>query len=187
MRVRMRRWVGFQSRSQRVEPRRAQADSSRSQSSGRAFRVATEERLRFSAAAVFPQAIAFDGNRFNRTAATALLFNYVAPSDSADEKLVDQTGFEPSVSGADAVTDYSGVAARRLPIHNALPMSVRSRSSVDRTDAYRRTGWRSLPPELLFSNRTTLNQLVKTCGTLAVTPEAAGPSPVDPANLLTIS
>jgi hypothetical protein len=34
----------------------------------------------------FPEGIAFDGNRFNRTAATAPLFNYLAPSDNADEE-----------------------------------------------------------------------------------------------------
>ena len=39
----------------------------------------------------FPEGIAFDGNRFNRTAATAPLFNYLAPSESADEKMVSQT------------------------------------------------------------------------------------------------
>jgi hypothetical protein len=38
----------------------------------------------------FPEGIAFDGNRFNRTAATAPLFNYMAPSESGDEKMVDQ-------------------------------------------------------------------------------------------------
>ena len=32
----------------------------------------------------FPEGIAFDGNRFNRTAATAPLFNYLAPSESDD-------------------------------------------------------------------------------------------------------
>ena len=36
----------------------------------------------------FPEGIAFDGNRFNRTAATAPLFKYLAPSESADEKMV---------------------------------------------------------------------------------------------------
>jgi hypothetical protein len=36
----------------------------------------------------FPEGIAFDGNRFNRTAATAPLFNYLAPSESPDEKMV---------------------------------------------------------------------------------------------------
>jgi len=35
-----------------------------------------------------PEGIAFDGNRFNRTAATAPLFNYLAPSETADEKMV---------------------------------------------------------------------------------------------------
>jgi len=34
----------------------------------------------------FPEGIAFDGNRFNRTAITAPLFNYLAPSESADER-----------------------------------------------------------------------------------------------------
>ena len=39
---------------------------------------------------------AFDGNRFNRTAATAPLFNYLAPSESADEKMVSRIGIEPT-------------------------------------------------------------------------------------------
>jgi hypothetical protein len=43
----------------------------------------------------FPEGIAFDGNRFNRTAATAPLFNYLAPSESADEKMVSLVGIEP--------------------------------------------------------------------------------------------
>jgi hypothetical protein len=34
----------------------------------------------------FPEGIAYDGNRFNRTTATAPFFNYLAPSESADEK-----------------------------------------------------------------------------------------------------
>ena len=44
----------------------------------------------------FPEGIAFDGNRFNRTAATAPLFNYLAPSESADEKMVSRVGIEPT-------------------------------------------------------------------------------------------
>jgi hypothetical protein len=36
----------------------------------------------------FPEGIAYDGNRFNRTAATTPLFNYLAPSESAAEKVV---------------------------------------------------------------------------------------------------
>ena len=44
----------------------------------------------------FPEGIAFDGNRFNRTAATAPLFNYLAPSESADERVVSRDGIEPS-------------------------------------------------------------------------------------------
>ena len=39
----------------------------------------------------FPEGIAYDGNRFNRTAVTAPLFSYLAPSESADEKMVSQT------------------------------------------------------------------------------------------------
>ena len=38
----------------------------------------------------FPEGIAYDGDRFNRTAATAPPFNYLAPSESADEKMVTQ-------------------------------------------------------------------------------------------------
>ena len=36
----------------------------------------------------FPEGIAFDGNRFNRTAVTAPLFNYLARSESADVRVV---------------------------------------------------------------------------------------------------
>jgi hypothetical protein len=46
--------------------------------------------------AVFPEGIAHDGNRFNRTAATAPLFNYLAPSEGADEKMVTQGRIEPT-------------------------------------------------------------------------------------------
>ncbi len=43
----------------------------------------------------FPEGIAFDGNRFNRTAITAPFFNYLAPSESADEKMVSREVIEP--------------------------------------------------------------------------------------------
>jgi site-specific DNA recombinase len=43
----------------------------------------------------FPEGIGFDGNRFNRTAATAPFFKYLAPGASADEKMVSRTGIEP--------------------------------------------------------------------------------------------
>jgi hypothetical protein len=33
----------------------------------------------------FPEGVAFDGNRFNRTAAAAPLFKYLAPSECAEE------------------------------------------------------------------------------------------------------
>jgi hypothetical protein len=44
----------------------------------------------------FPEGIAYDGIRFNRTAVTAPLFNYLAPSEGADEKLVSRVGIEPT-------------------------------------------------------------------------------------------
>jgi hypothetical protein len=44
----------------------------------------------------FPEGIAYDGNRFNRTAATAPLFNYLAPDQSAEEILVSRVGIEPT-------------------------------------------------------------------------------------------
>jgi hypothetical protein len=44
----------------------------------------------------FPEGITYDGNRFNRTAVTAPLFNYLVPSDSADERVVSREGIEPS-------------------------------------------------------------------------------------------
>ncbi len=46
----------------------------------------------------FPEGISFDGNRFNRTAVTAPLFNYLAPFESADESLVSPEGIEPSTN-----------------------------------------------------------------------------------------
>ena len=46
----------------------------------------------------FPEGIAYDGNRFNRTAATAPLFNYLAASESADERVVSPEGIEPSTN-----------------------------------------------------------------------------------------
>jgi len=52
----------------------------------------------------FPEGIAFDGNRFNRTAATAPLFNYLAPSESADEKMVSRAGNEPETETATGIS-----------------------------------------------------------------------------------
>ena len=36
----------------------------------------------------FPEGIAYDGTRFNRTAVTAPLFSYLAPTEGADERMV---------------------------------------------------------------------------------------------------
>ncbi len=38
-----------------------------------------------------PEGIAFDGNRFNRTAATAPFFKYLAPGESAEERMVSRS------------------------------------------------------------------------------------------------
>jgi hypothetical protein len=46
----------------------------------------------------FPDGIAFDGNRFVRTAVTAPAFSYWRPIESGNEGLVDQTGIEPVTS-----------------------------------------------------------------------------------------
>ena len=43
----------------------------------------------------FPEGIAYDGNRFNRTAVTAPLFNYLTPDEGADERVVSRGGIEP--------------------------------------------------------------------------------------------
>jgi site-specific DNA recombinase len=43
----------------------------------------------------FPEGIAFDGNRFSRTAVTAPLFKYLATGEQAEESLASPTGFEP--------------------------------------------------------------------------------------------
>jgi hypothetical protein len=43
-----------------------------------------------------PEGIAFDGNRFNRTAASAPFFNYLAPGEKREESLVSRAGIEPA-------------------------------------------------------------------------------------------
>ena len=44
-----------------------------------------------------PEGIAFDGNRFNRTAVTAPFFKYLARGESAEESLVSHAGIEPTM------------------------------------------------------------------------------------------
>jgi hypothetical protein len=58
----------------------------------------------------FPQGIAYDGNRFNRTAATAPLFSHLAPSESAGEKMVSRVGIEPTT--------------RRLRVHGWMSAGI---------------------------------------------------------------
>jgi len=41
----------------------------------------------------FPEGIAYDGNRFNRTAVTAPLFRYLEPDERAESSLASPTGF----------------------------------------------------------------------------------------------
>jgi hypothetical protein len=59
----------------------------------------------------FPEGIAYDGSRFNRTAVTAPLFKYLAPSEGADERVVSPVGIEPTTNRL-RVTDW---AVRRCP------------------------------------------------------------------------
>jgi hypothetical protein len=81
--------------------------------------LAYRQRLQ---ALFFPEGIAYDGIRFNRTAATAPLFNYLAPSERADEKMVSRTGIEPP--------------ARRMRARNRI---IREQSSgADRSEDRRR-------------------------------------------------
>ena len=87
----------------------------------------------------FPEGIAFDGNRFNRTAATAPLFNYLAPSESADEKMVSLIGIEPqslcsiisdAYRGACYFTRRSSVRRSASPMLTGTdPMSAWERNS----------------------------------------------------------
>jgi len=46
----------------------------------------------------FPEGIAYDGNRFNRTAVTAPHFNYLTPDEGADERVVSREGIEPAAT-----------------------------------------------------------------------------------------
>jgi hypothetical protein len=76
----------------------------------------------------FPEGIAFDGNRFNRTAATAPLFNYLAPSESADEKMVSRVGIEPTTRRL-RVQGWMSAGIQRVVLFNDLsrkhpPMSA---------------------------------------------------------------
>ena len=56
-----------------------------------------DQRQRF-AQLFFPDGIAFDGNRFVGTGATAPAFNYLREIETENEGLVDQTGIEPVTS-----------------------------------------------------------------------------------------
>ena len=56
-----------------------------------------EQRQRFHRL-FFPEGIAFDGNRFVGTGATAPAFSYLREIETGREGLVDQTGIEPVTS-----------------------------------------------------------------------------------------
>ena len=43
----------------------------------------------------FPEGIAYDGSRFNRTAVTAPLFRYLEAGEQVESSLASPTGFEP--------------------------------------------------------------------------------------------
>jgi hypothetical protein len=61
----------------------------------------------------FPEGIAYDGIRFNRTAVTAPLFSYLAPSEGADEKVVSRLGIEPRTRRL-RVTGKASAAVHRV-------------------------------------------------------------------------
>lgn len=56
-----------------------------------------EQRQRFQQL-FFPDGIAFDGNRFVGTGATAPAFSYLQEIRTGNERMVDQTGIEPVTS-----------------------------------------------------------------------------------------
>jgi hypothetical protein len=45
----------------------------------------------------FPEGIAYDGHRFNRTAVAASLFRYLDPGEQVEESLASPAGFEPAL------------------------------------------------------------------------------------------
>jgi hypothetical protein len=56
-----------------------------------------DQRQRFQQL-FFPDGIAFEGNRFVRTGATAPAFSYLREIETENERMVDQTGIEPVTS-----------------------------------------------------------------------------------------
>ena len=102
----------------------------------------------------FPEGIAYDGNRFNRTAVTAPLFNYLAPSESADERVVSREGIEPSTSRSRVVFRFV------VTPHESLREVARSRCLRGacrpclRTQAMNRTRLHSMGSDRARSART---------------------------------
>jgi hypothetical protein len=70
----------------------------------------------------FPEGIAFDGIRFNRTAATASLFKYLGPGDRAEESMASPGGVAAVGSGA-----HKLASPRRCARVGAPPTFVESR------------------------------------------------------------
>ena len=74
-----------------------------------------------------PEGILFDGNRLNRTAATAPFFKHVAPGQSAEESLVSPEGIEPSTNRLRVCRRGSATRSKRHPPTNPAkcsPVSV---------------------------------------------------------------
>ena len=67
-----------------------------------------DQRQRFQQL-FFPDGIAFDGNRFVRTAVTAPAFSYLRPIESGNEGLVDLTGVVPARCAEGAATRLTSV------------------------------------------------------------------------------
>jgi hypothetical protein len=77
----------------------------------------------------FPEGIAYDGIRFNRTAVMAPLFKYLAPSECADERVVSRAGIEPRGDGSRA-NDYSCVVAYSTPVRSECRLVKVARSMI---------------------------------------------------------
>ena len=81
-----------------------------------------------------PEGVAFDGNRFNRTAATAPFFKYLAPSEGAEERMVSPRRIEPTRQERARLRPRRGVCPARRATATASATQGRSASASSSTD-----------------------------------------------------
>jgi hypothetical protein len=77
----------------------------------------------------FREGVAFDGNRLNRTAVTAPLFKYLAPSESADERVGSKPNWNLSWLAE------SALVKRQLLILQSVARAVANSRPADRAVA----------------------------------------------------